>query len=1126
MHKITNAILGASVQFQTGRAKRNSHAQKDLMKNLRMFKFNRDNHVFNQIFEEVNASKLGEGYINGNFFPQTISEISRWGEIEFGTQFDLELRWNMKIFYEYRETINDFVKIKRNIETLILREKYQEALDILSDFEEKYGMSLWLLENKIFLYSELGHDIDNEILSECQYDSSVKSILLFYKLKNDPNLGSRDYDYIVKRELQEFLRKCPEEKETEEYFQYMIGAFSFEYSDEKIFTLLKNTYKMPLVDRYIVFIDICTFIVSSNSKYISVLNEYVSNMMAIEDEVLQAICFAISDNKNNNVKDDLLSIKDTLIEGNFPACQEMLETYIQENPNNVEAICLYAKIIASMQLEESNFNKTLNTIINSLSAIFTMRKDYNDNIETIYKILVIHSKATWAKAINYEITQNCNPFSGDVYTASEKASSLQGITWETVFTFKDTKWIKREIVCNDKYIRFRMALKECDYYSAEQLCECQDLRNIVITLQKCKNNDFEEFQVIKNPQIESSFQLANANILWNKLDINNNADLGITLFVNCFIRNKLVALFMPMGKYVEYCDKFQEESPNLTTIIFYYIYISYFDISRKDDLVFLLEIFFNEKNISKPSKMDIYSSDYDRAQLIFFLKHVCVQTILGPILINMKTTKELDEERLEICQILRSLDGTEEKAYEQEIKDITHKLFINEGVQTLQNSKIEVNTEGIKSRLLADTKEDFQRLMLYRSLQMDKILEYLGEYQNKLRVINFDSTQLFKDIIIIIRDAFVSGDEYGLEGNLSMNIRHGTLSEQLRRPLLNANLFAVYNNKLGTYVLDDKLKYPSSMKNTITNIIGNLNEDTEEIINYLKKQLIQVNTEKKHTNGVFDYSMTEDNFAHLLFYLKEDMEFEDYLDIVFTYLWELTERNLDNIKARIKGEISEKYNNAFDKARKQLATIDKEKKCTDIAKKINESEIELQNELNIICSWFKRSASSQYQDFNLDIAFQIALKMIQNVHPNKHFKAICIEEDFDRKIKGGFLKNYCNIFYTLFDNVNAYATPNRGIIEIRYKLKAKDNTIEIYMENDYDCSQNYEEQQLKMEHAKSLVKDKKYLSKAKTEGGSGIPKICKILNVDLYKEPQIDLGIDDKQNIFYITVKGEPIGTV
>ena len=100
-----------------------------------------------------------------------------------------------------------------------------------------------------------------------------------------------------------------------------------------------------------------------------------------------------------------------------------------------------------------------------------------------------------------------------------------------------------------------------------------------------------------------------------------------------------------------------------------------------------------------------------------------------------------------------------------------------------------------------------------------------------------------------------------------------------------------------------------------------------------------------------------------------------------------------------------------------------------------------------------------------------------------------------------------------------------GIIEIRYKLKVQNNFIEIYMENDFDCSQNCEEQKKKMEYAKGLVIDKKYLSKAKTEGGSGIPKICKILNVDLYKIPKIDIGIDDTKNIFYITVKGDPIGT-
>lgn len=307
-------------------------------------------------------------------------------------------------------------------------------------------------------------------------------------------------------------------------------------------------------------------------------------------------------------------------------------------------------------------------------------------------------------------------------------------------------------------------------------------------------------------------------------------------------------------------------------------------------------------------------------------------------------------------------------------------------------------------------------------------------------------------------------------------------------------------------------------------IIGQLNKDTEEIINYLKKQLIQISTESKPTNGVFDYSLYEENFKNLLFYLEDGIGFEDYLDIIFTYLWVLTERNLVNIKEKIEGEISEKYSQAFTRAKERIAQGDKIKTCSDIVKKINEADIEQINELKTICSWFKRSETNQYKDFDLDLAFQIALKMIKNVHPNQKFNVRCLEMQTDSKIRGDYLKNYCDIFYILFDNVNAYAKAVQEVIEIRYKLKLDKGTLEIYFENDYDCSGDLEEQKKKMEKAKEFVQNKGYLAQAKKEGGSGIPKICKIINIYLSKTPTIELEMNEKEDIFYIIVKGEPIG--
>lgn len=1123
MHKISNAILGATVQIEKGKAKKNRNIVRTLKRNLLLFKTTPDDSEFNQIFEELYNTKLGNKYINGNLLPMNICSISNYRGIDFTNNFQNEFRWNVRIFRKYSKILNEYIDVRNKVEIFILKEKYEEALEKLVSYERKYGTSIWLLEIKIFLYKKLSLDIENDIIKKCINNPALRTVLSFYKFKNDPKVGSREYNYLLHRELQEFVKRRPDLHEIAEYYQYMLESYNFKFDNSNILTLLKNVAELPLIDRYIAFIDICTYIVASNSHYTNVLKNYIYELKDIEDYTLQTICFVLDDNTANYlINNELLDIKKIFISGNLYECQEQLYKLIDKKPNDVEAICLYARIESIMGLEEDRFSVTINKIINSLSAIFSMRTDYDDCMESLYKIIMLCSKSGWAKVLNYEILINSNPFYTNQYDYLMRIKELNKLSCESIFVFKEQKWIERYYEQKNEYIVFRKALTSGDFIKASEICGLVPLQNIIDTISACYREDYNNVVKMNLNGSYDSFSVINANILWNKIDVDSCANIAVDYFVNLFIQNKMVALIMPIDKYINYYDKASEgERAQLNVIILYYIYVTYFDANRKDDLVFLCELFFMCENIEKPSKMDIYSEKYKRNQLLYFLKNICTQAIIGPILINIRTSKELDEERLEICQLLRCIDSEAGKEYEQEIKDITHKLFINEGLQTIQNSKIMVNEEGIKSRLLTDTKKDFTRLMLYRSMQIDKIYEVLGDLKNQTMIINIDSNQLFKDIIIRVRDAFVSSDEYGLEGNLSLNIRHGTLSEQLRRPLLNAELFAVYNEKNQIYIIDDRLKYKTEENSILVNSIGQLNEDTEQIIDYLKKNLIQINTEEKPTEGVFDYSMTEENFSHLLLYLKNDMQFEEYLDVIFTYLWELTERNMTIIKQRIKGEIADRYNQVFDKTRKQLAALSKKGYYADVIKRVNEAEIELQNELDTVCSWFKKSTPNQYQDFDLDIAFQIALKMIKNVHPNQIFREKCIEKSFDRKINGGFLKNYCDIFYTLFDNINKYAMPISGEISIRYKLKVEQGGIEIYIENDYDCSKNINEQELRMENARKLSKNKEYVSKAKTEGGSGIPKVCKILDFDLYKVPYIDLGINESENIFYITVKGE-----
>lgn len=179
----------------------------------------------------------------------------------------------------------------------------------------------------------------------------------------------------------------------------------------------------------------------------------------------------------------------------------------------------------------------------------------------------------------------------------------------------------------------------------------------------------------------------------------------------------------------------------------------------------------------------------------------------------------------------------------------------------------------------------------------------------------------------------------------------------------------------------------------------------------------------------------------------------------------------------------------------------------------------MQNVFEHICHWFQRSSESKHSDFDLQFAFDLGLKTIKNMHPETRFVAQKIENTISDKIPGQFIKSYDGIFYNLFDNIYKKATPRKNAFYIRYALKNLEGKISIYMENDFDCTKDISEDIRRVEIAKEIYETEKYAEKAKGEGGTGIPKICKIIKYDLWKHPFVDFGYKQEENIFFMKIK-------
>lgn len=86
-------------------------------------------------------------------------------------------------------------------------------------------------------------------------------------------------------------------------------------------------------------------------------------------------------------------------------------------------------------------------------------------------------------------------------------------------------------------------------------------------------------------------------------------------------------------------------------------------------------------------------------------------------------------------------------------------------------------------------------------------------------------------------------------------------------------------------------------------------------------------------------------------------------------------------------------------------------------------------------------------------------------------------------------------------------------------MKYENGNVHIFIQNAYDCSGDLKEETEKLNAAKNLIKSGNYLSKINVEGGTGIPKIYKMILVDLGAEPQMNFDFIKKKNKFYIELK-------
>lgn len=1130
MNELARRILFNNLQLSRGN--RNIKIEKTLMNDLMAFKKLPSTHDFNVIFDSLFENKMiREKFFSGNYFPKYATEFQNAWEIPFSGNIYFELRWILKNIEKNQEAMNYFVSVKSDVEELIVFQKYDEALSLIIMLESEIGQSFWSLENKIFLYNKLEKNVNIDIIGKCK-NNLVSTVLHFYDMKASDQVESRDYNYLSRREIEKFKRIYPDNNSIAQFYHYMIAPFSFIQNEDSLKNVLFFMSRMPLVDRYLCVIDVLEYFILNNKKdMVKDVKKTLWSINGIEDSLLDVLKFLLADSDEERrlfvVDSKSLYLKELFISGEIESCYEKIKEYLKDNCTDINVYNLSIEVcnLLNKDIGDLGLSNYQTSLLNNLQDVYSISPNYEEAIDYLYKQCFYSFHCNWSRDIFNQITRHVQPALSEEEKIAVRYSNIHHLTIETICENLENDvaidYINGMNIQDDNnYYNFWKMLVVKDFEGAAKCCHIDEVSELI----RLTTANYKKFECYLNSNISEINRVRASKLMWISTEKEADIERGIDYFIHLFICREEYAIIAPVDRFIEYLSTENANRADIRVPILYYIFTTYFDISNRDDLFIACEDFFFENDIEKPSMMKRECNNYSEEELIFFLQNVCVSQIMGPVLLSIRTSKELDEERINICQYLRNIDVENEADYEREIKDITQKIYIDESVSEIETNKIQVNTDGIKSRIGKDLKSVFNKYLYSRNSKLDAFIDKLRglDFAEDVSFISFDSSQIFDELVTTIRNEFVLGPEYGLDAYLSLNIRHGTLKGQLRSPLAKKNMLAEKDSETGEYKVNQRWLYcipkESVEYRKAKEAIIRFTENTDQIIEYLRKDLIQISTEEKPSNGVFKYHLDSTKISFFQTYLKEDISFDEFIEMIFEQLWRYTDINLKNMREIIRDEIKSKYNEEFNQLRivySQLKTP-----FPDAERWITEAKNDMDAELERVCNWFRRGNEGQFADFDLYFAFQVGLKTIQNIHPEQRIEIREISKACEKKIAGWKWKYIWTIFYTLFDNISKHASECDGIKYIDCDMTVTSEKFKIKMQNDFDCTKGHVEAIARINAAKKLMEDKSYLIQAKKEGGSGIPKIKKILLVDLKMVAKVDCYIDEQKNKFIVEIEG------
>jgi hypothetical protein len=364
----------------------------------------------------------------------------------------------------------------------------------------------------------------------------------------------------------------------------------------------------------------------------------------------------------------------------------------------------------------------------------------------------------------------------------------------------------------------------------------------------------------------------------------------------------------------------------------------------------------------------------------YFLSEVCTSTALK-LSIAYSNERELEDELILICGMLGEIDPENVDKYDDRAREIVRGRSVKDALTELQRSKISIDGEALRLWCERYLRDDYDRYITllrsgivvvdetYKTELMSALAQ--GEFPETLYDVPInEASALFARLVTRVIWECIYNSEHGLDCYLSLRVRHGTLSGQLRGPVEQEKIVTRRDASSGKYLPNDywtnvlRGNISGSQLGTILIRLGAFSQSYDDLIAEITDKLIQVRGKEK-PEGLFDLRMPELSIYGLATEIDSSTSFQKFLDSCFEVFWALLETRLNTVREYLDVNLRTRIREQFDELENDFLEMP-ENEISWLTDAIRRARTETSVRLDIIAKLLKEANKAPPLRFNLD----------------------------------------------------------------------------------------------------------------------------------------------------------------